>query len=358
MARGAEAKKARKEARKNARLNPDSANASGGGEGGDGGGFGEDFFGSEDTYDVGGGDDDKKKKAAAAAAAPVVMSDGDDPFGFKRAKAADQKRSKGSCCDGDDCDDDDKPVKKASSEPEDEVMKKIKKGKKREKALKLEQARAAKGFFGDIKLLPLLFLLLLTGSTILPATFWLLDNAGPLLGSTNLTGKLGYRLGVGATPRKRVTSFYEKHAPEKIHEVDNIVSKYYGDYKTLTRKLERKYQDYGYFVGWEQDEAPSKLALSELDKHMKSLKSYYRKKAPPALVQISDNVMYNVGGLVKQGKKVWFKSVWPVLKPIIWVADEKDAKRQKMEDKKKYGKKGGKGGRRKRNSEFRDEEED
>jgi len=73
-----------------------------------------------------------------------------------------------------------------------------------------------------------------------------------MLGKTNLTGRLGYRFGIGSTPKKRVVTFYEKHAPEKIHEVDSIVSKYYGDYKTLTKKLERKYQDYGYFVGWEQ----------------------------------------------------------------------------------------------------------
>ena len=61
-----------------------------------------------------------------------------------------------------------------------------------------------------------------------------------------------HRMGIGSTPRKRITSFYEKHSPEKLGSVDATLGKYYGDYKTLTRKLERKYSDYGYFVGWEE----------------------------------------------------------------------------------------------------------
>lgn len=346
MARGAAGKAARKEARANARANGGKAPEA------------EDedaiagYFGQQDedsTYDI--GEDGKKKKEAAEkkkSIPPVSMgvAEGDDPFGFKRQAAAEAKRNSASCCDGGGCEDD----------KEDEVVKKIKKGKKREKLAKLEDAHTAKGLFGEIKLLPLIFLLLLTGSTLLPAAFWVLDNAGPMLGKTNLTGRLGYRFGIGSTPKKRVVTFYEKHAPEKIHEVDSIVSKYYGDYKTLTKKLERKYQDYGYFVGWEQDEAPSKLALAEFGVHVKAAKQYYRKNAPAAIVQASDNFYYNVGGLAQQGRKVWDKTIWPILKPIIYIPDEKEAKRQKAEDKKKYGKKPK--GRRKKNSEFRDEEED
>jgi hypothetical protein len=90
--------------------------------------------------------------------------------------------------------------------------------------------------------------------------------------------------------------------------------------------------------------------------HVKNMKKYYRRNAPSQVVQATDNIYYNVGGLVAQGKKVWKKSVWPVLKPLIAIPDEKEAKKQKLKDKKKYGAKPK--GRRKKNSEFRDEEED
>ena len=72
---------------------------------------------------------------------------------------------------------------------------------------------------------------------------------------------MGHKLGVGATPKKRVLSFYEKHDPEKFDDIPKIMAKYYGDYPKLVKRLERRYQDYGYFKDWEQDEAPMKLAM-------------------------------------------------------------------------------------------------
>ena len=56
-------------------------------------------------------------------------------------------------------------------------------------------------------------------------------------------------------------SFYEKHDPTKLEEVPKIMAKYYGDYPKLVKRLERRYQDYGYFQNWEQDEAPMKIAM-------------------------------------------------------------------------------------------------
>ncbi|GMH79630.1 hypothetical protein TL16_g08207 [Triparma laevis f. inornata] len=248
-----------------------------------------------------------------------------------------------SCCDSGCSDDDQK---------EDEIASKIKKGKKARQNAKLVEVAKEKGFFGEIKLLPLVFLFLLTASTALPAFFWILDNASSVLVKTNLTGQLGYRMGIGSTPRKRITSFYEKHSPEKLGSVDATLGKYYGDYKTLTRKLERKYSDYGYFVGWEEDEAASKLAWAKIEEYQKDLSKTYRKNAPKQLVQASDNFYYNIGGITKKVKVIWKKQIWPVLKPIVWVADEKEAKRQKKADAKKYGKK------KKGSAAFRDEEDE
>lgn len=89
-----------------------------------------------------------------------------------------------SCCDSGCSDDDQK---------EDEIASKIKKGKKARQNSKLVEVAKEKGFFGEIKLLPLVFLFLLTASTALPAFFWILDNASSVLVKTNLTGQLGYR---------------------------------------------------------------------------------------------------------------------------------------------------------------------
>jgi hypothetical protein len=111
-----------------------------------------------------------------------------------------------------------------------------------------------------IKTMPLIFLLVLTGTTLLPLFIY----AGDWLAAHNALGQVGFRLGIGQVPRRRVLSFYEKHAPEKLDQVPTILAKNYGEYPVLLKKLERKYQDYGYFIGWEQDEAPMTLALEKL----------------------------------------------------------------------------------------------
>ncbi|GMH98029.1 hypothetical protein TrST_g14295 [Triparma strigata] len=321
MARGAEAKQRKKEKKANAKAN------------------GEEVSGGKANFDSYFGEDPMLNPP------PNVP----DPVAqLEQLQAHQAKVSKPkSCCDHSDDESEEK-------EEEDDVMAKIKQGKKQRKKEKMAEVSKEKGggFFGEIKLLPLLFLFLLTASTALPAFFWILDNAGGVLVKTNLTGQLGYRLGIGSTPRKRITSFYEKHSPDKLDSVDSTLSKYYGDYKTLTKKLERKYSDYGYFVGWEEDEAASKLAWEKFGEYQKEFSKAYRKKAPKQLVQASDNFYYNVGGIVKKAKVTWRKQIWPVLKPIIWVADEKEAKRQKKADAKKYGKK------KKGSAAFRDEEDE
>ena len=81
----------------------------------------------------------------------------------------------------------------------------------------------------------------------------------------------------------------------------------------------------------------------------------FRKNAPSALVQASDNFYYNVGGLVRPAIKYWKKSVWPVLRPLVALPDAKEAKKQMEADKKKYGKK--RSGKKSKSGDFRDEED-
>ena len=63
-------------------------------------------------------------------------------------------------------------------------------------------------------------------------------------------------LGLMSTPQKRLIEFYNKHnQTDKLEEeqMNAIIMKYAGDYDTMIKKLERKYQDYGYFIGWEKE---------------------------------------------------------------------------------------------------------
>jgi hypothetical protein len=120
----------------------------------------------------------------------------------------------------------------------------------------MSSTRAAKksggggGATGGIKTGPLIVLVILFGSAVLPAVLYMGDFVSKTAKQNNWMGSIGYRLGFAAVPRKRVVSFYEKHAPEKIDDVPGILAKHYGEYPKLLKKLERKYQDYGYFIGW------------------------------------------------------------------------------------------------------------
>lgn len=212
---------------------------------------------------------------------------------------------------------------------------------------------------GGIKTLPLVFLILMTGTTLLPVLLYASDYLGGFLAKNNVVGQLGFRLGMGAVPRKRVLSFYEKHDPNKIEEVPVILSKYYGDYPKLVKKLERKYQDYGYFLGWEEDEAPLALAMEQLQETYNVwITSYWNVYAPQTLKTGARNIRYNLLTVKKQFLKVWKKHIWPVLEPFFGVP--KGTEKQKREDaaearKRRRSSSTGTSGTRRRSAEFRDD---
>jgi hypothetical protein len=211
-----------------------------------------------------------------------------------------------------------------------------------------------------IKTTPLILLLLMVGTAVLPALIYASDYIGGMLAKNHVMGQIGFRLGMGAVPRKRVMSFYEKHDPTKLDEVPSILSKYYGDYPKLVKKLERKYQDYGYFLGWEQDEAPLTLAIEQLQEtYSVWIHSYWNVYAPQPLKTAARNVRYNVTFLQKKFRKAWKKTIWPYLEPFLGVP--KGAEKQKRQDaaearKRKQATSGTSG--RRRSTEFRDDEEE
>lgn len=209
-----------------------------------------------------------------------------------------------------------------------------------------------------IKRTPLIMLILMTGTTLLPALIYAGDYMSSFLAKSDVLGGMGYRMGIGHVPRKRVLSFYEKHSPEKVTDVPHILSKYYGDYPKLIKNLERKYQDYGYFMGWEEDEAPMKLMTEYLKDIYGMWIKQWNKHAPQVLKTAARNARYNITTVYKKGRKVWKANVWPMLEPIFGVPDGAEKqKRQDAAEARKRRKSDSTGGSRPRrkNREFRDD---
>lgn len=209
-----------------------------------------------------------------------------------------------------------------------------------------------------IKTLPLVMLIMLTGTTVLPALLYLGDWASAFIQKNHLMGNLGQRLGIGPSPKKRVISFYEKHDPEKLTEVNGILAKYYGDYPKLVKRLERKYGDYGYFINWEQDEAPMTLAFEQLWETQEAMAKQFDRHAPAIVKTGARNMRHNFGFLYKKGSRLWKKTIWPILEPHLGVPDEKAARKQKLQDKKDAERRRKEAtGQRRKSAEFRDDDE-
>lgn len=244
---------------------------------------------------------------------------------------------------------------------EEEVVPKKKKKKSRSAANKdMEMPQPKKK---QIKSTPLILLILMTGSTLLPALIFASDYLGNYMAKHHVLGQVGFRLGMGAVPRKRVLSFYEKHDPEKIENVPDILSKYYGDYPQMIKRLERKYQDYGHFIGWEQDEAPMVLAMEQLQETYDTwIHSYWNVYAPQVLKTGARNIRYNLTFLHKKLHKAWKRHIWPTLEPIFGVP--KGAEKQKRQDaaearrRKKKAAGGAGAGSRRSGPQFRDDVEE
>ena len=249
----------------------------------------------------------------------------------------------------------------SSEEGEKEAAMPKRKGSKKKGGEEVEMPKKVKKEQG-IKTMPLILLILLTGTTLLPAVLYVGDLASNYLGNNNVLGQMGYRLGIGAVPRKRVLSFYEKHNPEKAAEVPTILSKHYGEYPKLIKKLERKYQDYGYFHGWEEDEAPMVMVRDSLEEaYSYWIQHVWNRYAPVQLRTAARNAKYNFNKVYKKVTKVWKKQIWPVLQPYIGVPDERTAAKQKRMDaeeaQKRRADQAGPG-RRRKNKDFRDDVED
>jgi len=238
-----------------------------------------------------------------------------------------------------------------SDESNDEDDKPIVKKSKRKKSKNVQESQSLPPpTKRGIKMGPLVLLVMLTGTTLLPALLYAGDWFGVFLAKNHVLGSLGHKLGVGPSPKKRVLSFYEKHDSEKIDDVESILGKYYGDYPKLIKRLERKYGDYGYFINWEKDEAPMTLAMDKVYETRDYLQKQFNIYAPQQVKIATRNIKYNLSTLHRKFRKVWKKHVWPVIEPVFGVPDGGAA--QKRKDRADAM---DKQGRRKKNTEHRDD---
>jgi hypothetical protein len=255
---------------------------------------------------------------------------------------------------GSDTDDDAKVVTPDAMSMPKKKKKSRSAGEKGSKAVAQQPVKAKEG----IKMLPLIFLILMTATTLIPGLIFASDYVGAWASKTSVLGRIGFTLGIGPVPKKRVLSFYEKHDPNKLEDVTTLLSKHYGDYPKLLKRLERKYQDYGYFLGWEEDEAAVKLAMEQLQATYDMwLQNYWNRYAPQPMKTAVRNIRYNITFLVQRGRKIWKKHVWPMLEPFLGVPDgAAKQKRQDAADARK-SRPGAKAGTKRKNKDFRDDEE-
>lgn len=313
----------------------------------------------------------QSRKEARAKAAEAILNGDENVNEFSSMPTFEDENDKSNNDDSDSDSDDDNVGGVTPEETPEKAVKKTSKSSRAKKAAKRTAAAKERGT-GDaagpsccappggggqgIKTLPLIMLILLTGTTVLPAVLYASDYLGAFVQKNHIMGNLGHRLGIGPSPKKRVNSFYEKHDPEKIGEVPSILSKYYGDYPKLTKRLERKYNDYGYFVNWEQDEAPMYLAMDKLYETRDEIQKQFDRHAPAIVKTGARNMRSNLTQVYKKSYKVWKKQIWPVLEPYFGVPDAKAAKQQKLKDKKEANKrKGAATGTRRKSAEFRDD---
>jgi len=256
---------------------------------------------------------------------------------------------------------------KKSKKKDQQSTEKSSSGGKKEKQSKytnraMKAAGASSGSSKGIKTTPLILLVLMIGTTLIPGLIFASDYLGGFFAKNNVLGTIGYKLGVGSTPKKRVLSFYEKHDPDKIKEVPKVLSKYYGDYPKLIKRLERKYQDYGYFLEWEKDEAPMTLALQQVAETRAYLGEQFMTYAPQPIKTAIRNMQFNIGKLVRKFKRAWKKSIWPMLEPYFGAPGSAKAQKRKdakeFRDRKASSSSSSGTGRRRKNTEFRDDVED
>jgi len=118
-------------------------------------------------------------------------------------------------------------------EAEEPIKKKKKKKDKKPKSVNAAAAPATvppPAKKAGIKTLPLVMLIMLMGTTLIPALLYAGDWFGNFVQKQHFLGSMAHKLNIGSSPKKRVFSFYEKHSPEKLDEIDGILAKYYGDY--------------------------------------------------------------------------------------------------------------------------------
>lgn len=87
-------------------------------------------------------------------------------------------------------------------------------------------------------------------------------------------------LGLYPTPKKRLVEFYMKHNPDKVADVDSLVKTHAADYTKLIKRLESKYHDYGFFLGWDKENDFATLQKKSLEYVSANANRFYQQYMP------------------------------------------------------------------------------
>mmetsp|Transcript_27577 Transcript_27577/g.84609 ORF Transcript_27577/g.84609 Transcript_27577/m.84609 type:complete len:271 (-) Transcript_27577:1183-1995(-) len=166
--------------------------------------------------------------------------------------------------------------------------------------------RKAQTFLGKVKWKHVALLALLTGTAVLPGVLWAADHLFALSGSALALSASAFasRAGLTPTPKDRLVKFYEKHNPDKVSDVPQLVHKYAGNYDKMVKTLEAKYGDYGFFLGWRDDADFKAFVKKEAAKSLAKAQVYYRIYVPFRLRVALFNMYTNLERLL--GPPVYF----------------------------------------------------
>ena len=92
-----------------------------------------------------------------------------------------------------------------------------------------------------------------------------------------------------------------------VSQVDKVaaaIKRYAGDYKTMTKRLEAKYNDYGFFIGWENDSGFAAIQKEGMAVLQEKGAAYYQQYVPFQIRNGFKNIYLNANFYGKKAYKM------------------------------------------------------
>ena len=89
-----------------------------------------------------------------------------------------------------------------------------------------------------------------------------------------------------------------------MDKVEAAIKRYAGDYKTMTKRLEAKYNDYGFFIGWENDSGFAAIQKEGMAVLQEKGAVYYQQYVPFQIRNGFKNIYLNANHYGKKAYKM------------------------------------------------------